>query len=53
MDSVTIWCVVTGAFILGGILGHRFLPPRIDMERERMLSDLLAEKARRQLRGEK
>ena len=29
---------ILGAFILGAVIGHRFLPPRIDEERERVLN---------------
>jgi hypothetical protein len=41
-----------GGFILGAIAGHRFLPPRIDKEREQMLLALLDREAARKLRGE-
>jgi hypothetical protein len=49
--SVTILVWLSG-FVLGAIIGHRFLPPRVDEQREQMLTDLLAREAARKLRGE-
>ena len=52
MSHFDLACMLIGMFISGAVLGHRFLPPRIDLEREKMLSDALAREAARKLRGD-